>query len=335
MTTRMTLILYTTLAFALPWPASAPQRFEFAEPHMGTLVRIELYAESAEQAKQASAAGFRRVEELNRIFSDYQDDSELMRLSKRAGQGPVTVSDDMINLLQASRTWAERSEGCFDVTVGPLVSLWRKARRLRELPKPAALVEAKTVIGYRNLQIDPVKKQVTLVREKMRLDVGGIAKGYTADAVQTVLKQHGVTSALVALGGDIAVSRRPPGEEGWVVAIAPLRKGEPSPARLILENQAISTAGDLEQYVEIQGVRYSHIIDPRTGLGLVGRVSCTVVATSGTDSDAADTAVCVLGPEMGLPMIDTRPGMACLYVSLEDGKVVRRPSREWSKLRMK
>jgi FAD:protein FMN transferase len=335
MTTHYALILCTTLCFALLGQEEHPRKYEFAEQHMGTLVRIELYAATKERAEKAAAVGFQRVKELDALFSDFKDDSELLRLCKHAGQGPMTVSAEMIEILQASNTWAERSEGTFDVTVGPLVNLWRRARRLRELPKPEAIEDAKAIVGYKHVKLDAARNEATLAKPKMRLDLGGVAKGYAADAVQKVLKQHGITSALVALGGDIAVSKRPPGSDGWVVSLAPLQKGEEPPARLLLEDQAVSTAGDLEQYLEIRGIRYSHIIDPRTGLGLVGRMSCTVVSSNGTDSDAADTAVCVLGPEKGIKMIDQQPGMACLYVSVEDGKVIKRPSREWSKLRVK
>src|SRR4029079_4676860 len=129
------LILCTSLGFALLSQEQGPRKFEFAEQHMGTLVRIELYAATKEQAEKAAAAGFARVKELDGLFSDYKDDSELTRLSKHAGQGPMTVSAEMIEILQASNIWAERSDGTFDVTVGPLVNLWRRARRLRELPK--------------------------------------------------------------------------------------------------------------------------------------------------------------------------------------------------------
>jgi thiamine biosynthesis lipoprotein len=333
MNTMHVLILCTTATFALLAQDGTPQRYDYAEPHMGTLFRIELYAASKEHADRAAAAGFRRVKELDALFSDYQQDSELLRLCQRAGQGPMDVSPEMVQILQECRRWAERSEGGFDVTIGPMVQLWRKARRLRELPKPAAIAEAKTLVDYRLVQIDTKRNQVTLAKPRMRLDLGGIAKGYTCDAVHKVLKQHGITSALVAGGGDIVVSQRPPGSAGWIVSVMPL--GKEAPVRLVLENQAASTAGDLEQFVEIEGVRYSHLVDPRTGLGLVGRMSCTIVATHGADSDGADNAVCLLGPEKGLRMIDQHPGLACLYVSIEDGKVKRLMSKEWGKLRFK
>jgi FAD:protein FMN transferase len=146
------------------------------------------------------------------------------------------------------------------------------------------------------------------------------------------LKSHGITSACVAAGGDICVSNRPPGKTGWVISIAPLEKTGKITTQLLLENQAVSTSGDLEQYVEIDGVRYSHIVDTRTGLGLTTRMSCTVVAKNATDSDAAATAVCILGYEKGLKMINEHPEMACQLVVQEGETAKPFASTTWAKL---
>lgn len=315
--------------------ASPMIRYEYEEPHMGTVFRFQLYAPSKEVADRAAAAGFARVKEINSILSDYQSDNEIMRLCQKAGTGPVKASKELVDILSESEVWSKRSEGAFDVSVGPLVQLWRRARRTREIPKPTMIEEAKKLVDFHYIEIDRTKHQVALKIPKMRLDVGGIAKGYAADEVQKVLKQHGITSACVAAGGDLCVSNRPPGSEGWIIALAPLEKSGAVTTRVVLENQAVSTAGDMEQYVEIAGVRYSHIVDPKTGLGLVGRMSCTVVAPRGTDSDGADTAICLMGREKGIAMIDQLPGMACLFLTMEDGQVKQYPSASWKQLKMR
>jgi thiamine biosynthesis lipoprotein len=149
----------------------------------------------------------------------------------------------------------------------------------------------------------------------MLLDLGGIAKGYAADAALEVLRQRGITRALVGLGGDIAVGDAPPGAAGWRIGVAPLKNAD-APARhfLILKNAGVSTAGDLHQAVEIGGKRYSHIIDPGTGMGLVGRRSATVIAPNATTSDGLDTGMCVMGPERAMAMIEKLDGVAALYV---------------------
>ena len=310
-------------------------RFEYEEPHMGTIFRFQLYAPSKEVADRAAKAGFARVKQLNSMLSDYQSDSELMQLCHKAGTGPVKVSQELVDILSESEVWSKRSDGQFDASIGPLVHLWRRARRTRELPTAKAINEARALVDYRNILIDKAKQEITLTKPNMRLDLGGIAKGYAADEVQKVLKQHGITSACVAAGGDLSVSNRPPGSEGWVISLAPLEKTGAVTTSIILENQAVSTAGDMEQYVEIAGVRYSHIVDPKTGLGLVGRMSCTVVASRGTDSDGADTTICLMGREKGIAMIDQLPGMACLYLCMEDGQVKQYPSAAWKKLKFK
>lgn len=334
----MTQSLILSIFFCLVSQGEKPSpqaRYEYEEPHMGTVFRFQLYAPSKEIADRAAKAGFARVKELNTILSDYQSDSEIMRLCQKAGTGPVKASQELIDILSESEVWSKRSEGAFDVSIGPLVQLWRRARRTREVPKAIAIEEAKKLVDYRNIEIDRANLQVALKIPRMKLDVGGIAKGYAADEVQKVLKQHGIMSACVAAGGDLCVSNRPPGSEGWVISLAPLEKTGAVTTRIVLENQAVSTAGDMEQYVEIDGVRYSHIVDPKTGLGLVGRMSCTVVAPRGTDSDGADTAVCLMGKDKGIAMIDQLPGMACLYQSMEDGQVKQYPSQAWKKLKTK
>ena len=142
-----------------------------------------------------------------------------------------------------------------------------------------------------------------------------IAKGTPADAILAVLRQFGITRAMGVLGGDIAVGDSPPGKKGWRIGIAPLKNPLAKPAHyVLLTHKGISTAGDVEQYVEIGGKRYSHIVDPKTGLGLIGRMSVTVIAKNGLTADALDTTACVLGPERGLKLIEDTPGAAGFLV---------------------
>jgi FAD:protein FMN transferase len=293
----------------------ALERYTFTEPHMGTTVRIALYAPDAATAKKAAKAAFARIAELNKIMSDYDPDSELMRLCKQAGGEAAPVSLDLFRVLQEAEKYAKLSDGAFDVSIGPVVRLWRKARKTGMMPSADAIKLALARVDYRKIQLDPRGRMVRLLLMGMLLDLGGIAKGYAADAALAVLREHGITRALVGLGGDIAVGEAPPGKAGWRIAIAPL-KGADEPPRhhLLLKNAGISTAGDMHQAVEIDGKRYSHIIDPQTGIGLVGRRSATVVAPNATTSDGLDTAMCVLGPERGMAMIEKQGAVAALYV---------------------
>jgi FAD:protein FMN transferase len=290
----------------------ALQRYSFSAPHMGTLFKVVLYAPSEASAKKAAAAAFAHVAELNRIMSDYLPDSELMRLCKQAGGAPVEVSAELFDILQKAEKFSELTEGAFDVTVSPVVRLWRRARRSGRLPEPHELKKALTLVDFHKIRLDPRGRKVQLLLAGMLLDLGSIAKGYAADAALAVLRQHGCPRALVAAGGDIAVGTAPPDAPGWKIGIAPLKDpGAPPTRYLLLANAGVSTAGDAEQFVEIDGKRYSHIIDPKTGVGLLGRRSVTVVAPNTTSSDALDTALAVMGRQRGLEFAE-RQGLAAL-----------------------
>jgi thiamine biosynthesis lipoprotein len=308
------------------------QRYTFTEPHMGTTFRIVLYAPDEATAQKAAKAAFARVAGLNLIMSDYRPDSELMKLCEKAGGPPVEVSVDLFEVLKKSEEFARLTDGAFDVSISPVVRLWRKARRTREMPKAEEIKKALELVDYRKIKLDAKGRTVQLLLMGMLLDLGGIAKGYAADAALTVLRQHGITRALVAAGGDIAVGDAPPDAPGWKVGIAPLKNPQAEPEHyLLLKNAGVSTAGDSEQFVEIAGKRYSHIIDPKTGLGLVGRRSVTVVAPNATISDGLDTGLCVLGVERGLKIVESRDDVAALFVFETDQGVETTPSKRFAK----
>jgi thiamine biosynthesis lipoprotein len=290
------------------------KRFEFEEPHMGTKFRIVLYAPDKQYADKAAKAAFTRVEELNKIMSDYILDSELMRLCKKSETkpaGPVKVSDELFYVLSKAQEVAELSEGTFDVTVGPIVRLWRQARKERQFPDPELLAAAMKRVGYKNVELDPKEQTVSLKVPGMLLDLGGIGKGYAADEALKVIGTFGIKSALVAASGDIAVSKAPPGRDGWRIDIAPL-PGAKETRQLKLVDAAISTSGDAEQFVEIAGVRYSHIVDPRTGIGLKGRRSVTVVAKQGIYADSLTKMASILPADKAIEKIESIEGAATL-----------------------
>jgi FAD:protein FMN transferase len=306
-------------------------RFEETQPHMGTLARIVLYAPHRDAAAEALRTAFDRIEILNSTFSDYLPDSELSRLCEHAGGGPIAVSHHLVRILSEAQLLAKKSGGAFDVTAGPVIRLWRRARRQRELPSPEQLVHALERTGYQYLKLNSTDSTAELMKAGMLLDLGGIAKGYAADEALKSLKECGIQSALVALGGDIAVSDAPPGKDGWTIEIA--TNGFPGlakPKPLLLRQAAVSTSGDAEQYVEIGGIRYSHIIDPRTGNALTGRSSVTVIAPTATESDGLATAISVLGPDRGLELVESAPGVAALMIQETEQGVKMFTSRRWT-----
>ena len=286
---------------AAPQPGAALERHEYAQLHMGVQARLIVYAPSTAEAESAAKAAYSRVAELEDVASDYRPTSELMRLCAKAGQGPVNVSDELFTLLSHAQEVSRRSDGAFDVTVGPYVKLWRVARKTKQLPDPQSLDKALKLVGWEKVKLDRDHRTVELSVPGMRLDLGGIAKGYAGDEAIRVLRAHGIHSALFEAGGDIVVSDAPPGNKGWSIQII---GSQADRTRTIeLTNRGISTSGDTEQFVEIDGTRYSHVVDPRTGLGLTQRYAATVIARDGITSDALSTAACVLGPEDGLNLV--------------------------------
>lgn len=307
--------------------AAPIERFEFSEPHMGTLVRLVLYAPNGGVAERAANAAFARVAALDETLSDYRDTSEVMRVSRASGGVPVEVSDDLFRVLRVSQSMARATGGAFDVTVGPLSILWRAARRHHELPDDESVTAARARAGFTNLELDESRRTVRLRVNGMQLDLGGIAKGFAADEAAVVLSRHGIASALIAAGGDIVAMDAPPGQPGWTVAIA--GGAGASAGSVALRRAAVSTSGDAEQFVEIGGVRYSHIIDPRTGRALTGRSSVTVVAANGVTSDSLATAVSVMGAEKGMRLVNATEGAAALLVTGGPGGTHTYESKRW------
>lgn len=283
--------------------AAAPARFEFVAPQMGTLFKVTLYAPDAGTAERGARAALARVRELNRILSDYDPDSEAMRLCRAPPGAAVPVSGDLWAVLRLSHDLAERSGGAFDATIGSAVALWREARRTRRLPTPGERLAALRSGGHAHLRLDEPARTATLLVPGLRLDFGGIAKGYAADAALAVLRAQGLPHAMVAASGDLALGDAPPGTSGWRVALEPFGRGSRGPVTIVAANVGISTSGDAEQFVEIDGVRYSHVVDPATALGLTSAVAVTVVARRGVLADALATACSVLAARDAVPRI--------------------------------
>ncbi len=304
----------SSAALALLLSATVLQPYEAVEPHMGTLFSIKLYAATEQQAKDAFHAAFARIAQLDATLSDYKTDSELSRITVVAVRTPTPISNDLFQVLAKGQALAEQTNGAFDVTVGPLTHLWRQSRRARALPEQSVLANALARSGFTKMHLDPTARTVSFDVPGMQLDVGGIAKGFAADEALAVLSQLGIKSALVAASGDLAFSDAPPGEKGWKIAIEALDHA------LLLSNAAISTSGAAEQNFTVNGVRYSHILNPKTGLGLTTDITTTVIARRGIDADGMATAINVLGPDLGLAFIEKQPGAAA---AIANGSTVR------------
>jgi thiamine biosynthesis lipoprotein len=316
-------------------------RHEFTSNQMGTLFRIVLYAKDAETARRASEAAFARVKKLNATLSDYEATSEINRLTANGpSDNGVKVSPELWTLLSRGQRLSEQTDGAFDVTIGPYSRLWRRARRQKELPSAERMAEAKPLVGYRHLALiaehdnESQSGRVRVRKENMRLDLGGIAKGFAADAALAVLRTAGIDRAMVAASGDMAFGEPPPGESGWRIGIAPLSAESDKPSQYLrLAKCGVSTSGDAFQHVEIAGKRYSHIIDPRTGIGLTEQSSVTIVAPDATTADSLATAISVLGEENAPPLLAKYAGAEMLFVRRDGEKILATPSAGFGKHR--
>ena len=288
---------------------------------MGTLVRIKLYAVDENQARGAFRAAFDRIAGLDEALSDYKPDSELSRLSRAPAGRPTRASEDLFLVLIASQELATKTDGAFDVTLGPVTRLWRQARNEGRPPDPEAIREASSRCGYRMLRLDAAERLVTLEQAGMQLDLGGIAKGHAADAALEALRERGIRSALVAVSGDIVCGDPPPGKRGWRIAASPLaERGAAYESILMLRNTAVSTSGDAEQHLD-GDKRHSHIVDPVSSQGITRRIGVTVVAANGMLADGLATAVNVLGPQRGRELVEQQRGAAALIAVREGGRI--------------
>jgi thiamine biosynthesis lipoprotein len=316
-----------------PAPQQTLARYEFEQVEMSVPIRVVLYAPDKEAARAAAKAAFDRFRALNAVMSDYDETSELRRLCDTAGQGKaVKVSDDLWRVLVRAQEMAKLSDGAFDVTIGPLVRRWRQARRLHELPSAEHIRTAKEAVGYRHIRLDPQRQSVELLKPNMRLDLGGIAKGFAVGEAMKLLKEKGLTRGMIYAGGDMGLGDPPLDKPGWRIGIAPPGPDKPPRLYLWLSNTAVATSGDAWQFVEIDGKRYSHVVDPRTGIGLTDHNTVTVVMPDSTTADAITKAVAILGPEKGFKLIDEMPGAAAFVVRYADGKEQTFASKRWKAL---
>ncbi len=301
------------------------QQYQFEQIRMGIPVKLTLYAPDEAVANKAAEAAYARFRELDRMLSDYDPESELMRLCQRPAGTPIKVSPELGFVLDESLNLATETTGAFDISVGPLVKLWRVARRRQQLPDAERLAAARALVGYQHMQRNVEDNTVVLNMPGMQLDLGAIAKGYAADEALRVMRQQGVSRVLIDAGGDLVLGDPPPGRDHWSIAIEPLRLGQSGtvPVFLSLKNCAVATSGDAYQHVEIAGVRYSHIVDPRTGLGLTELSSVTIIAPTGLEADALATTVSVLGPQAGLTLVAAHSGCELMMVvaTQEDAEV--------------
>lgn len=312
---------------------AANERFTFHGVAMGTTVRLVVYAESRALANHAWQVSQNRLAEIEHVLSDYRPTSESRVFTRQSGKDAnrrwIPISRDLHAVLNASLDLHRQSGGAFDVTVGPLSRLWRRARIEGRPPEPDAIADALRNVGAVHIELHPKRQAARCLRRGMRLDFGGIGKGYAADEVLRTLRDMGRDHVLIALGGDIAVmspqgtARRGPDDvptTPWRIAwqaegTASEEANRASSPTIALASGGVSTSGDAARGFEFQGVRYSHVIDPRTGMALRESWSVTVIAESGLLADGLASALSVLGPDEGIAWLEKHfpSAAACLW----------------------
>lgn len=287
---------------------------------MGLPVHVVLHAPGSEAARRAATAAFARIAILDQMMSDYRPDSELRRLEGRTGEW-IPISAELYEVLHRALQISEATAGAFDPSIGPLVALWRTARQTGRLPDPLSIEAARARVGWRDIRLDASRRAIRFERPGMRLDLGGIAKGYILQEARRILRWHNVTSILIESGGDIVVGDAPPGRPGWRIDTGPAdSRFADRAARLV--NAAMATSGPTFQFIEIDGIRYSHVIDPRTGLGVTAPIVARVIAEDAATADALATALTIMGEGGVKPIRERFPGvMAGLTTQwLSDGR---------------
>ncbi|MEY4565838.1 MAG: Thiamine biosynthesis lipoprotein ApbE precursor [Planctomycetota bacterium] len=293
--------------------------FELEFPCMGTTVILQAYGTQDSYVSASLKMAQAETERLVSILSDYDEDSELSNLNQSAGSGKwVAVSQELWDVLEAADHWNKVSRGAFDASVGALTKLWRKSRRLNQIPTAEEIQKALQSSGWQHVYLDPKEKKVQLDQVGLRIDLGAIAKGYIVDRAFDILVNRSHKSCMVNAGGDLRCGDPPPNRVGWKIEIAALGKNDPPLRRIQIRNAAIATSGDLWQFIMIDGKRRSHILDPKTGMGVVGPISVSAIAEKAIDADAAATALSVLGQRTGVQLAETLPKLEALIMSRSD-----------------
>lgn len=299
--------------------ASTPVVVKRTQMQMGTLVAITSVAPDRQSAQDAASAGFREIHRLEELLSTWIATSELSHVNAAAGKEPVTISPETMRVLEGSIEMARLTEGGFNILVGPAIEAWSVLDR-QQVPSNAVLQAVRPLTDLRSLHLNATERTAYLAKPGMRVDVGGIGKGFAADMAVAAMQRAGATAGVVALSGDIRTFGRLPSGEKFPFGIRHPRREGAVLAFIDLQDEAISTAGDYERYFERDGVRYHHILDPVTLQPARDCQSVTVVARDGMTADGLDTGIFVLGRERGLALVERLPRVGAVIVD-RDGKV--------------
>ncbi len=275
---------------------SQEKKYVFSEQKMGSAFGLQFYHIDSLTANKLAKKAFLLVDSLNISFSDYMENSEINKVSKNAGNGlKINISEPLLQLLIECKRAYFLSNGAFDITIGHLTKLWRKARKSQEITPKDELNKAIKNTGMRFLEIDTSRATARLLKNNVSIDLGGIAKGFAAQKVLEFLQNNGVKSALIDAAGNMAIGSRPPNYTSWKVAIEIPRNNYEKYYKLLnISNMGVSTSGDTFQFIQFNGKKYSHILNPKTGLGMQNGRQVTVICENAVMADWLSTTLCIL-----------------------------------------
>lgn len=300
-------------------PPGSLHHYEATRLSMASVYAIEAWGADEARLPGAVEEAFDEVDRIDRLMSHYRADSPLSRVNREAAQHPVAVDPELFDFLAEALRYGRASGGTFDITVGPLMKAWGFFRGEGRMPADEALAAARRHVGGSHVRLDPASRTVAFDEPGVELDLGGIAKGYAVDRAVGILRAAGVGAALVSAGGSTVYGLgAPPGRRDWAVDLQDPLHADRRARTVHLRNRALSVSGSSEKFFEVDGVRYTHIMDPRTGRPVQGVLAVAVLTATGTAGDALDNALFVLGPGGSVRYLETLPGTE-VYFFVPDG----------------
>ena len=310
------------LVFSTPFLQAQTRKFSYSEMKMGSAFNLIIVSADSNKANHLARKSYELVDSLSHIFSNYDSSSELSKINASAGLLPYKMSPAMLDLVQKSQYAYIQTKGAYDISIGPLSSLWRNARKAKLFPEASTVLATKKLVSFAQVKINKRLGTIFLPNADMQLDFGGIAKGYIAQWVINYLKANGIQQALADAGGDIVMSGAPLNQKGWLIGVnLPETTDDLLNKKLQLSNCSVATSGDVYQFIEYKGVKYSHIINPLTGYGVTNLRNVTIIAKTGATADWLATACSIL-PIKEAKQLAISHQAALLITTLKNGKLV-------------
>ena len=314
--------LFSLILTLIPHSTYSSNLYKFHQVAMGTVIEITLVGDNEEAANKAALRAFQEVKRIEQLMSPWIESADVFRINQSSGKERVKISNETLEVIKKAQEISELSDGRFDITVGPLAELWRKAREKKIPPSAEEVKEKLGLVNFKNIEMDREGK-VFLKKKGMAVDLGGIAKGYAVDRAFELLKSLGYKDLIVNAGGDLRVGGLK-NNQPWSIGIQHPRESQNFLARISISDMAVATSGDYERFFIYEGRRYHHIFNPKDGFPTDDCQSVTVLCKEGMMADALATAVFVLGPEKGYALCQKLEGVDCLIMDKE-GKIIFSP----------